>query len=355
MKYLTFAVLLAVMQASPPVPRKAADNRTSTGHGIEQNASANKQPAANSPSPVKAVTSDPQEKGAASEKAKDNEVNTVSVREFPAVSIHRDWLDYVALIFEGVLVVIGFCGVRYAIRTLKNIRIQAMANVDQLREIRKSRQQTDAMIEHAAIQAQATKDAADAAQKSAQALMDGERAWLLVEDIQLPNDPISPTIDTSISGRLHLPGLLLVDVQPASFLIKNYGKTPGIIFDIDARLEVGTDRSKPPSPDIYDPNPHKWVVALWMNQPIIKIEYIVPQNQFKVDKCNPFGFHIWSDDKITRIRNDADFLWAYGIVRYRDVYDRKHETRFCYRYVVPPEEAVPHFCLRGPEEFNKCT
>ena len=50
-----------------------------------------------------------------------------------------------------------------------------------------------------------------------------------------------------------------------------------------------------------------------------------------------FSFSL-TGDRLTRIKNDAEFLWCYGMIQYRDVYEREHETRFCYRYIVPPEE-----------------
>jgi hypothetical protein len=36
--------------------------------------------------------------------------------------------------------------------------------------------------------------------------------------------------------------------------------------------------------------------------------------------------------QVEAIKEGREFLFAYGVVRYRDVFDRPHETRFAYAY-----------------------
>jgi hypothetical protein len=236
---------------------------------------------------------------------------------------------------------------------------QLTAMEGQLTEMRRSGEQTDLMIEQATKQAESAAIAADASQKSAQALMDGERAWLLVENLEIPLDPISLAIQNAGDGPVHTTGDVFgVSIPGATFEVWNYGKTPGTILSVQAKLETGTSRDTPPNPkDVFEMPEYAPLVALVMGQKTEeREEHVVPQGGHRVELAPLSGLGSrLSDEKITRIKNDADFLWAYGVVRYRDVYDRQHETRFCYRYIVPPEEPLIHFCLRGPEAYNKAT
>jgi hypothetical protein len=277
----------------------------------------------------------------------------------PSPKAGTDWWYRAYVIFTGALVIVGAIGVGYAIKTLRAIERQAKANEGQLAEIKAAGAQTDRMIEHTAIQAQATKDAAEAAQKSAQALMDGERAWLLVEDVEIPSDPIAVAIQEAGDGPVHVNGSFFgLPIPGAIFNIRNYGKTPGRILTTEARLEIGPSRTSPPNPEeVYGGIPFKAVTALLTGAEIETIEeHVVPQGGERAEIARYHSLNSsLSDEKLTRIKNDADFLWAYGVIRYRDVYDRDHETRFCYRYIVPPEEPICHLCLRGPEQYNKAT
>jgi hypothetical protein len=229
----------------------------------------------------------------------------------------------------------------------------------QLVEMKRAGEQTDLMIEQVTKQAESAAIAADASQKSAQALMDGERAWLLVENLEIPLDPISLAIQNAGDGPVRTKDDAFgVSFPGATFEVRNYGKTPGTIVSVHARLEIGTSRDTPPYPkEIFEVQEYAPVVALVMGHNTEKQEeHVVPQGGYRVELAPLHNLSSrLSDEKITRIKNDADFLWAYGVVRYRDVYDRQHETRFCYRYIVPPEEPLIHFCLRGPEKFNKAT
>jgi hypothetical protein len=235
---------------------------------------------------------------------------------------------------------------------------QLTAMEGQLGEMKRSGEQTDLMIEQATKQAESAAIAADASQKSAQALMDGERAWLLVDNLEIPLDPISIAITQAGDGPVHIDGILGLSFAGVTFHVLNYGKTPGTILSVNARLEIGSSRDVPPSPkDVYEESPLGPLIALATGQKVDPVEeHVVPQGGDRVELAPLFTFGSrLTAERVTRIKNDADFLWAYGVVRYRDVYERRHETRFCYRYIVPPEEPLIHFCLRSPEAYNKAT
>jgi hypothetical protein len=121
-----------------------------------------------------------------------------------------------------------------------------------------------------------------------------------------------------------------IRIEGALFRVRNYGKSPGIIFSIDSRLEIGKSRDSPPNPEIYDPpNPLKGIIAIAVGHGSTNQaeEHIVPQGGERIELARP-QLNWYSDKELTRVKNDADFLWAYGIVRYPDIYTREHETRF---------------------------
>lgn len=220
----------------------------------------------------------------------------------------------------------------------------------QLSQMKEAGEQTDKMIKQATI-------AAEAAKQSAQALMDGERAWLLVEEVGIAEDPIAAAIEQAGDGPVQIGGTWL-ECTGATFAIVNYGKTPGRILAVDARTEIGTSREEPPNAkEVYESGAMKNIMVLMIgtNKTNVIEEHIVPQQGTRIEIARFPPFNHLTAEKLTRIKNDADFLWVYGIVRYKDVYDRQHETKFCYRYIVPPEEPLIHFCLRGPESYNKAT
>ncbi len=233
------------------------------------------------------------------------------------------------------LVLVGAGGVGVALRTLKNIEAAG--------------KQTDRIIEQASKQAESARIAAEATEKSAQALMNGDRAWLLVDDVQLPPEGLTFLDAELVAG--HSPP------QRTYFTIRfrNFGKTPAVIYGKEMRFSISDSSHEPPRTDIYG--------AYRLSE----YRHIVPQDM-SGGSATP-GPHFWIEvafleptywlnhQQFTDVNNMAAFLWAYGVVKYLDVYGRDHETRFCYRYDVPPivPEDYSHFCLAGEREYNKAT
>jgi hypothetical protein len=97
MKLLALAVLLTVMQASPPVPRKATDNSTQATAQIKSNGT-------------------------------DGNQQSVSISKLPTVTVaapKRDLADWGYWAFSGLLVIVGFLQVLLLWRTLRAIQRQA--------------------------------------------------------------------------------------------------------------------------------------------------------------------------------------------------------------------------------------
>ena len=98
--------------------------------------------------------------------AQDASQRTVTVNSRPSISVTRDWVDFVALTFSGVLMVAGVWGIVVALRTLKMVKRQA-----------------DEMMKQAALMKEQTaiaEKAANAALLNAQAVINAERPWLLI-------------------------------------------------------------------------------------------------------------------------------------------------------------------------------
>jgi hypothetical protein len=119
MKALVFVVLLAVMQAAPPVPRNAAHHNAANGQNVTQDSN-------------DSVTSKADENK--SENVPDqNSDKPIAISTLPPVSVTSGWRENLSLFFSGLLIVIGGGGVWAAIRTLRAIESQAKAQMESLR------------------------------------------------------------------------------------------------------------------------------------------------------------------------------------------------------------------------------
>jgi len=130
MKALFFAVLLTVMQAVPPVPSKVPDANTHSSKTATKNTKGSQKPTASLP-PTTNNSVEPEPKENTS-KPVENSGNSkpVVIGKLPSVSVQRDWIDWVALTFTGLLVLLGIGGVCAALRTLQAIEKQANALIN---------------------------------------------------------------------------------------------------------------------------------------------------------------------------------------------------------------------------------
>jgi hypothetical protein len=132
MKLLALAVLWAVMQATPPVPRQTINPSTGTGQAVQNHPKSNKKPA-EPPSPiVQTVSTQPNQNSNASNSPKKDE-KPIEIGKLPAVSVSRDAIDYLGLGLTFILLIVGYFGVRAAYRTLTAIEAQVVAQNESLR------------------------------------------------------------------------------------------------------------------------------------------------------------------------------------------------------------------------------
>ena len=178
----------------------------------------------------------------------------------------------------------------------------------------------------------------NAAHKSADALMASEAAFLDV--------PVQTV--TLVRGD---PGKHFV-----SFRIKNIGRTVAFIFAGESLLQLSDDARQPPVPALYE-----WAANL-------RAEFLLPD---KIESPSlaflsvagepapgtteePFVGKVLSGEQYAQIEQRSLTLWFYGFMRYRDIFQRKYEVRYCHRF-EPKLSPTPGFIVDGPPEFNRLT
>jgi hypothetical protein len=201
--------------------------------------------------------------------------------------------------------------------------------------------------------ADAAKNSADAALLNARAVINAERAWISVTPhketpkfyaVRDKNSPIPEN---------------LVEVLPIAHLfagkLLNVGKTPAKIEGAAVRY-VRT----PIHPSKWDANPDYGDIAKG-------VRFAFP------DEDDSISAELYPTATLTQAQIDAvqdrkEFLFAFGIVQYRDVYDTLHETRFGYVYEPQDSHLVmkdgvietirtgeARFRLGGPAKYNEHT
>jgi hypothetical protein len=129
MNILLFAVLLSIVQATPPIPRQTPDASRQGRNNIKKDATNKQKPVSASPTTQVPIETNP-EKEAGQPIETENKTESISVSKLPPVSVSRDWIDYVALGFTGALVLVGIGGICAAIKTLRYIGNQTKAMIE---------------------------------------------------------------------------------------------------------------------------------------------------------------------------------------------------------------------------------
>lgn len=179
-----------------------------------------------------------------------------------------------------------------------------------------------------------TRQAANAAQLNAEAVINSERAWLLIEEIKLSDLPSD--------GSALMP-------QPVTYAVrvKNYGQSPAFVTEAQCKLEQRALRDASDKP---------------LDERIYEVEE--KRQQRIVPPGEDFWLKPWDTkllspaelDAINCIGPERAFLFAHGIVRYTDAFKRLHYTRFNYRYDILyfSNPAPPGFYLaENPKGWNE--
>jgi hypothetical protein len=106
------------------------------------------------------------------------------------------------------------------------------------------------------------------------------------------------------------------DLRPkynVALTVENLGKTPAFDLTVDDRLEV-----------IPDPIPDQ----LPLSNPENPSRYVLGPGKNVTSGCT---VHLSASD-IDDVYHKRRYLASYGVLSYRDVFQQRHETRWCFYY-----------------------
>lgn len=197
--------------------------------------------------------------------------------------------------------------------------------------LRKIETQANLMREHALHLenlATAAKENAIAAKASADVLVASERAWILVDTGDIP-DNFEP--DQS--------SVQILDVRP---IIRNSGRTPGTItrgFIRSYLVPAGTQL--PPEPD------YRGTMAE------VPVNIILAPNGIVQALHVPIALSVFVD-----VRQGNQRLYVYGFVDYVDFANQARQSRFCFEYHVPrgfdPQNRGFYMAVDVPIAYTRC-
>jgi hypothetical protein len=238
----------------------------------------------------------------------------------------RDKYDWIAYGGGILLVIVGIVGVIVGICSLIYLRRQT----------------------------EATLIAANAALAQANHIAASERAWIeVLPYIWSPDfyprweqgDPV-PEGPVGIAPICHL-----FQAQ-----IKNVGRTAARIEGISVRYVRSSMK-----PDQVDSEPDYGEITR-------EDFFLLPNTELQVTATLSPERGTLTKSQIKDIKNGSQFLFAYGIIAYRDVYDGSHETRFGYAYRSPETHYIlkdgkvdpisfgkAAFAHGGPAAYNRVT
>lgn len=233
----------------------------------------------------------------------------------------KDAFDITTLIVNVVLCAVGVVGVGvgifgiiYARKTLSQISIQTTRLGEH--------------AEHFSSLATAAKDNAEAALLNARAVINAERAWLIVKIQKDSNSPPFP-IENFIN------------------ILTNEGRTPAVLKSIHIHYDFVGLPDNLPVPPVY-----KRLINMPENT------FVVGQNELRIGIGMDPKKLIFMRSKGPQVENALEFLVWYGRIIYEDVFGAQgasprepHETRWCYAWSVGDKR----FVCCGPEEYNRHT
>ena len=275
MKYFALAVLLAVMQASPPVPRRAADN---------------------------------------SQQHTEDAQHTVGVSKLPTVTVtppKRDWADWGYWAFSALLVIVGALQIVLLCWTLRVIRRQAAEMIRQRILMRRQwTTMTDQLKEFTAQTVllgnyvEATRDGVTAAKKSADALINSERSWVMV-DVEWEG-PTGHLIN--LSSSTPDPNQVYQTQIYVNLICVNRGKSPAWVVERIAKAEIAGAFYGPNLSAVNDSEIDRRLISLGMaGTPEARTEQSI-----KLYAPGSPG---------------NKYVLVYGVVKYRDAFTPKGELR----------------------------
>ena len=227
-KLIILAVVLAVMQTAPPVPRQTPNNPTSASQGANDQSGPNNAPATPPQAPVNANAA-PEDRQSHDSVGKQDAQKPIRVIELPPVSITKDKLDRIYWLFSALLVVVGFLQVLLLFQTRRAIEKQAN-KMEEQRAVMASQlgaiQQQAVATESAAATAQ---ESIDLARAQFNLMMEKERARISIKAVPIQvQEPDKEywNLATSIEIRNLGQARAFVTRTDGNFVIRTEGEKP---------------------------------------------------------------------------------------------------------------------------------
>jgi hypothetical protein len=271
--------------------------------------------------PNKRITPDAQTEGQ-SKKPKDEQEN-VKVVSIPHVIVEPirqwTWTDTLPLVFDGLLVIAAFAAMSVGIRTFRAVRRQTAA--------------TEAQTLAIAKQATANEESANVARVSTEAMINSERAWVAVKDINYPY--LHAGAATNIIG---VSGASITNTL--TFAFENAGRT---IARLTGPLRYGfhflSNAEALPAVPSY---PHETIPDS-INGKILSMGDVSATISLPIQ--DPID-----DDTISSLSSGVTLFHFEVALTYYDTFERQREVRFGYIY-GPKRE----WSLIRNEQYNKST
>lgn len=269
MKTIVLAMLFSVMQASPPIPREAADKAAQTTANIQSKGASNQEPSPHTPSSVKTDGNGPA-KADSSEPRSEDQGHDIGISKLPPVTVNpsrRDLADWSYLAFSGLLVIVGGLQVWLLYGTLRAIQRQAGIMADNI-----------------------------------DLIINKERMRISVEVLPL-------ILPAAKEGAEY-------ENCSVSYIVRYSGATRAVIVASSAQAIV-TDSPEPN----YAQDGFAWSLS-----PEAVIEpFTSPGKQ----SISLYGL---SRLIVEMIENRKSFVHFFGYIKYRDFFERERETAFSYRW-----------------------
>src|SRR5258708_1212904 len=107
MKFFALAMFFALMQAGPPIPRKAPDNPAPAATNVKRKSATSQTKPLPAQTPAKTDSNGSAKRDGSEHHSEDPE-HTVGISKLPPVSVTKDWADWGVWVFSGLLVLVGF-------------------------------------------------------------------------------------------------------------------------------------------------------------------------------------------------------------------------------------------------------
>jgi hypothetical protein len=356
MKLFVLAALIAITQATTPVPRKTSDGSASAGNSIQSNPAHDKEKST-SPKPHDQCAAPQSDKQSTDGQRAENTEQSIRVTKLPSVTVdspRRDWADWGMWTFNLLLAVTsGFqvwllCKtLTFASRQTHEMKRQRIFMGGQLKTMA-------AQLAEMSVQSGILTDSVTVARDAANAAQDGATA--AKESADAARDSVEVFISKERARlRIVVKNVDVESPKTVSFIkysVQFYGNADAFISDAAAYAVINNSQI----PNINDELAEIFKIAL--------PDVIGPATTM-TQEYTAHAYH--GEGPLTFLLIDAIneakmFVHFYAFIKYRTL-DRERETRVCLTWNVNPAVnamfplgfKADHWEQSGPPEANMDT